>query len=188
MDAQTDLELLRSAQRGDRAAYEALFTRHYERVYRASYALVRSPDLADDAAQEAFLALYARAPRLDRDGALIGWLCRVALNCSLNMLRGDRRAQARAARMADVGQPEPIDGVLREEEHAMVRAALAQLPERQAQILALRQAGLSYAAIAAALEVAPGSVGTLLARAERALAAAYAALDREPPLLATDRR
>jgi RNA polymerase sigma-70 factor (ECF subfamily) len=43
---------------------------------------------------------------------------------------------------------------------------LRQMKERDAQLLILRHSGLSYREIAAALDVAPGSVGTLLARAE----------------------
>jgi RNA polymerase sigma-70 factor, ECF subfamily len=54
-----------------------------------------------------------------------------------------------------------------------VRAAIAELPERQGRLLLLRYAGLSYVEIASALEVAPGSVGTLLARAERAFLLAF---------------
>ena len=49
-----------------------------------------------------------------------------------------------------------------------VRAVLARLPERSAAMLALRYAGLSYAEIAAALDVRASSVGTLLRRAEDA--------------------
>jgi RNA polymerase sigma-70 factor (ECF subfamily) len=48
-----------------------------------------------------------------------------------------------------------------------VRAALLAIKPRSARILLLRYSGLSYAEIAAALEIAQGSVGTLLARAEK---------------------
>ena len=54
-----------------------------------------------------------------------------------------------------------------------MRAAIAELPERQGRLLLLRYAGLSYGEIAAALDVAASSVGTLLARAERAFLAVY---------------
>jgi RNA polymerase sigma factor (sigma-70 family) len=64
-------------------------------------------------------------------------------------------------------QADPHDELLRAEERARVREALARLPERQGKLLLLRYAGLSYAEVAATLESAPGSVGTLLARAER---------------------
>ena len=61
----------------------------------------------------------------------------------------------------------------------LCRAALARLPERTAKLLLLRYAGLSYAEIAAALQVAPGSVGTLLVRAERAFIQTYEQLPDE---------
>ncbi len=51
----------------------------------------------------------------------------------------------------------------------VVRAALARLPQRQAEILAMRASGLSYADIASAAGVQPGSVGTLIARAQKSL-------------------
>ena len=54
-----------------------------------------------------------------------------------------------------------------------MRAAIAQLSERQGKLLALRYAGFSYAEIATILELRSNSVGTLLARAERAFVMAY---------------
>lgn len=175
MANETDNQLLARFQDGDIAAYEALFRTYYAQVYRVAYGLARSHEAADDLAQEAFVALYRRPPEL-ADTSLLAWLCRVALNRGANTLRGARREQERLARIGVEVAPDPFDDLLREEQRAMVRQVLAQLPERQAHILALRYAGLSYAEIAPALGVAPGSIGTLLARAERAFAAAYSAM------------
>ncbi|MCX7668548.1 MAG: hypothetical protein N2439_00555, partial [Anaerolineae bacterium] len=61
------------------------------------------------------------------------------------------------------------------DERIAVRRALARLPQKQAQLLLLRYAGLSYRELADAMEMAPGSVGTLLARAEAAFEQAYRA-------------
>jgi RNA polymerase sigma factor (sigma-70 family) len=55
------------------------------------------------------------------------------------------------------------------EERSRVRAALARLPHKQAVVLVLRHSGLSYADVAAALDLSPGSVGTTVRRAESAL-------------------
>jgi RNA polymerase sigma-70 factor (ECF subfamily) len=55
----------------------------------------------------------------------------------------------------------------------MVRRILATMKPGQAKILLLRHSGLSYKEIAIALNVAPGSVGSLLTRAERAFRAKY---------------
>jgi RNA polymerase sigma-70 factor (ECF subfamily) len=55
------------------------------------------------------------------------------------------------------------------DERRRVRAALARLPRRQAVALVLRHSGLSYAEVAAVLDLSPGSVGTTVRRAESAL-------------------
>jgi RNA polymerase sigma-70 factor (ECF subfamily) len=61
------------------------------------------------------------------------------------------------------------DSVVARDEHRKVRAALARLPRRQAVALVLRHSGLSYAEVAAALDLSPGSVGTTVRRAETTL-------------------
>jgi RNA polymerase sigma factor (sigma-70 family) len=63
--------------------------------------------------------------------------------------------------------------VLRQEEQAEVRRALAGLPERQRACLLLRHSGYAYAEIAETLGIALGSVGVLLARAEAAFRLTY---------------
>lgn len=55
------------------------------------------------------------------------------------------------------------------EERGRVRTGLAGLPRKQAVALVLRHSGMSYADVAAALDMSPGSVGTTVRRAESAL-------------------
>ena len=171
----SDALLLGRLRAGDRDAFDRLFERHYATVYRALHGLTGSPEAAEDLAQETFLALYRSPPAPEPGQSLAAWLCRVGLNRGYNQLRGERRAQLRAERVAEPGAAEgPEEALARAEEREQVRLALAQLPERQARILLLRYAGLSYAEVAQALEVAPSSVGALLARAERAFVQHYA--------------
>lgn len=160
-------------------AFEVLFTRHYAAVWRVLYHLCASPDEAEDLLQETFLTLYQHPPQLHHAHALVGWLCRVALNRGYNSMRGQRRRQQREAQSyadptsSPATLPDPATVVLRREEREQVRRALLRLPERQSRMLLLRYSGLHYAEIAAALEIAPSSVGTLLTRAERAFLAQY---------------
>lgn len=171
---QPDAVLLDRFKRGEAAAFENLFTRHYGQVYRVLYGLVGTHEEAEDLAQETFLALYHQPPALAEGASLIAWLCRVALNRGYNALRGERRERQRIQQVVDPpAQIDPHVELLRAEERHRVRAVIARLPERQGRLLLLRHAGLSYAEVAAALDVAAGSVGTLLVRAERAFAAAY---------------
>jgi RNA polymerase sigma-70 factor (ECF subfamily) len=173
-DHESDQTLLERLRQGDESAFNNLFVRHYAVVYRVVYGLTGTREAAEDAAQETFLALYRRPPAPDQP--LRPWLCRVALNTARNALRAERRDALRVERAAldVVAAGELAEAVERAEERDRVRAALATLPQRQARLLLLRHAGLSYAEVAAALDLAPGSVGTLLARAERAFAEAYA--------------
>jgi RNA polymerase sigma-70 factor (ECF subfamily) len=74
---------------------------------------------------------------------------------------------------------DPETEALRAENRVQVRAVLATLPERQAKLLLLRQEDLKYTEIAEILEIAPGSVGTLLVRAERAFQLAWKQMESQ---------
>jgi RNA polymerase sigma-70 factor (ECF subfamily) len=169
----SDAALLERLHLGDSGAFEDLFLRHYAPIYRVVYGVVGNAQEAEDLAQDTFTALLRQPPRAEGTNALGAWLYRVAVNRAYNALRAEQRS-ARGIGWASPEQPrDPQDEYLRREERERVRAALARLPERTAKLLLLRHAGLAYAEIAAALQVAPGSVGTLLVRAERAFAQTY---------------
>ncbi|HEX8766946.1 MAG TPA: sigma factor-like helix-turn-helix DNA-binding protein, partial [Jatrophihabitans sp.] len=100
-----------------------------------------------------------------------GWLTVAATHTALNLLRSGRRRSAREEVAGDgvTVVPDVAELVITGEERSSVRAALARLPHRQAAALVLRHSGLSYADVAAALDLSPGSVGTTVRRAESAL-------------------
>ncbi len=157
--------------------FEDTFRRSYPRLVGVAWRVLRDRAEAEDVAQET-LARLADAAVLDRpDDEVDAWLTRVCLNRASNALRGRTRSADRHDRSARLAPPPPPDdpatAVADADERARVRDALAGLPHRQRAVLVLRHAGYAYAEIAAAVEVAPGSVGTLLARAERAFRAAY---------------
>ncbi len=172
--------------------FDALFLAHYDGVYRLAYRLAGTREEAEDLAQEAFLRLHRTphlwqaAPNPTIEHNVRAWLYRVVTNLAYNALRGERRRRQREDRLTGPAVPpdkaDVADAALSAVEHAQaatqVRRALAALTERQVQLLLLRQAGLSYRELAAELGVAPGSVGTLLARAEAAFVAAYRAADQ----------
>ena len=174
----TDAVLLENLHAGQEAAFEVLFRRYYRRIHGLLYRL--AGDEAEDLAQEVFLRLYHRPPRVQ--GTDLGaWLYRVATNLGYNALRAGRRRRGYRKMLAEatggVGwqrqEPQPEAWAVKAEERGQVRAALACLKKRQAALLALRYSGLSYREIAKLLRISPGSVGTLLTRAERAFEEAY---------------
>ena len=162
------------------ARFEDLFQRLYPKLFGLAYRLLGDRFETEDTLQEAFLKL-AEAPVLARpDDEVAAWLRRVCLNLGSNRLRDERRARERLERAGRLQSTDPASevgdpsrAVLLHEEQAAVRQALARLPERQRDCLLLRHSGYSYAEIAATLGIAIGSVGVLLARAERAFREIY---------------
>jgi RNA polymerase sigma factor (sigma-70 family) len=162
--------------------FAEVFRHHYSRLVGLARRVLGDVDEAEDAAQEALLALRSD-PVVERsDDEVAAWLSRVVTNGSLNRLRSRRRADVRAevvaARDVRAAGDAPDDAAVEADERARVRATLAVLPERQATALLLRHAGHSYREIATALGVAEGSVGVLLARGERAFRRAHEEMSR----------
>jgi len=161
---------------GTQAHFEELFERHWEGLCRTLTNLVGDPDEAQDLVLAAFIKLYDKPPPERRN--LGGWLYRVASNLGINALRARKRRQQyeeRAGALAlETNAPlDPAAALERRQEQAQVRQTLAMMKRRSAQILILRHSGLSYAEIAAAMDVKASSVGTLLARAEREFEGKY---------------
>lgn len=173
MSTHTDALLLHRFQTGDEAGFEELFRRHYDMVYGVLFRLVGTRQEAEDLAQEVFFKLYQNPLRHGEN--IAGWLYRVATNTGYNALRNSHRRYQREYRAGgDVPSPAvPEEEVTRREVQRQVRAALLTLPERDAKMLVLNQVGFSYQELAEIIGVAPGSVGTLLARARCAFVAAY---------------
>ena len=172
----SDNILLERMSRGDVASFEALFYRHYDRVYGLLFRLIGSRAEAEDVTQEVFLKLYRQPLRGRQRHNVSAWLYRVATNMGYNYLRGRTRRWQRNTVLVpeeSTGPIDPAEKVVRDEIKVAVRIVLARLPERQAQLLLLRQMGLSYAELAIACDIAPGSVGKLLSRAADAFRKVY---------------
>jgi RNA polymerase sigma-70 factor (ECF subfamily) len=154
------------------AWFEAAFQSHWNRLHAVLFRMLGDGDEAEDLALETFWQLHHRSPAFENEQELGGWLYRVATNLGLNALRARSRRRryeeeaARLARQTARGE-DPAAALEQAQERQRVRSALARLRPRSAQMLVLRHSGLSYVEIAAALQIAPASVGTLLARAER---------------------
>jgi RNA polymerase sigma-70 factor (ECF subfamily) len=153
--------------------FEVFFRAHYERIARAVARVVGDPARAEDLAVEAFWKLW-RNPQAQGDKAG-GWLYRTALRMALNDLRSDARRNhyERQSESGGGNSMTPEEAHAAAEEQAQVRLVLAALDERQAELLLLRNSGLSYEEVASAADVNPASVGTLISRAQQAFRKEY---------------
>ena len=154
---------------GVRADLEEVFRRDYPFVVAVAARVLGSTDRAEDVAQDVFLS-FNRSTVPANEAR--GWLSVAAAHTALNDIRSRKR---RASREDTTGSIDPLtaedaaETVVALDDRRRVRAALRRLPETQAVVLVLRHSGLSYAEIADALNLSPGSVGTTLRRAESAL-------------------
>lgn len=161
-----------SAPQAEAAGYDALFRSIYPSLFRYLHRMTGDADAADDMAQEAFVRLLGRS--MPEDEARL-WLFTVATN----LFRDGARTSKRRERLLTVtpwtpsALPAPDESLERSRTIGRVRQALDQLSPRDRQMLLMREEGFRYDEIAQVAGVAPGSVGTLLARAARRFAGVY---------------
>jgi RNA polymerase sigma-70 factor (ECF subfamily) len=189
MAPDADAALLLAFQRGDEAAFRALYERNARAMVAFCHRFVRDPARAEELAQDVFVKLYGAADRYRPSARFRTFLYRIAANHCLNELRRPEhgaRADDAAGAPAD---PDALpSGAANPEEIARgaaleraVAAMLDRLPDKQRAALVLcRFEGLSYEEIAEVLGTTVSAVKSLVHRATVAAAEALAPYARAP--------
>lgn len=183
MADRSDVELMLAVQAGDMDAFARLVDRHRNAIVNLSYRYIGNRADAEDLAQEVFLRVFRARDRYRVEAKFTTWLYRVAVNASLNEVRNRKNRPTHTAAslasggragddeaggpaVADADAESPHDVAEREELRAQVRAAVADLPERQRMALLLNKFhGLGYQEMADAMEMTIPAVKSLLVRA-----------------------
>jgi RNA polymerase sigma-70 factor (ECF subfamily) len=158
-------EWVRRARAGDPQAFAVLVERHERMVLRTALRLLGRLDLAQDAAQDAFLRLHRHIGRIDESRELGPWLYRVVVNVCRDVARRGHGARLVALEDAAVlvspvdGAREREDAVARNEQRRLVQAALLTLPAREREAIVLRDIeGLPTEDVARILGTSAGTV------------------------------
>lgn len=159
--------------------WAAVYRASFEDLVRFLYRKVWDAERAQDLAQEAFVrALRATGPAPDTPRA---WVFSIAANLARDEARAGSRRRRHLTLMssepAAASPADPEQELESEERREQLRRALDALAERDREALLLWDAGLDYGEIARQTGLAPGSIGTTLARARRRLVEAHAALE-----------
>src|SRR5829696_8814747 len=168
--------LARRAADGDGAAFATLYDRYERRIFNYCLRLLTSSDDAADATQDAFLKVLQRLPKLgDRELNFSAYLYTAARNASYDMIGRRKKAEPmdEIPELAGVGAREPgaIDedperAALLDTVQAEVQDANARLPERQREVLAMRELQeMSYDEIAEIMDMNRNSVAQLISLA-----------------------
>lgn len=145
---------------------DQFFRDEYPGLYRYCHRLTGDRDAAEDVAQEAFVRLWDREVQGPRP-ALRAWLFKVATHLIRDRVRttDNRRRLLEIHPVRPGGLEAPDRLAERSEASVRVREVLDDLSQRDRSLLLMREEGFSYKEMAEAVDVATGSVGTLLARA-----------------------
>jgi RNA polymerase sigma-70 factor, ECF subfamily len=90
-ELETEKEIVRRAQQGDREAFASLYERHKQKVFALCLRITRNREEAEDCTQEAFMQCFLRLSTFRGESALSTWLYRLTVNTVLMRMRGQRR-------------------------------------------------------------------------------------------------
>ena len=170
-DAETsrsEVELVTAINRGDAAAFEALYFRHRDWVAALAYRFTRDSDASLDVMQETFLYFLRKFPGFRLTANIKTFLYPAVRNLSIAARRKAARYQATAAELEQLehAAAPPAAGA----EAADLQIVLSALPEEQREVLLLRFVdGLNLAEIAQAMDIPLGTVKSRLHKALQTL-------------------
>ena len=182
-DNQILAELMRRAASGEDAAFESL-VRHFEgMVYSFALQSLRRREDAEDATQEVFLKLWRTLGTWRDEASVKTYIMRIARNTVIDMIRRRNSRPTDSLTVEDDDGEEsqldiadtdtssnPAADYARREQIEEVRRAIDELPPDHREIIILRDInGLSYAEIAEATGLDPGTVRSRLSRARNNL-------------------
>jgi RNA polymerase sigma factor (sigma-70 family) len=167
--ARSDEALCALVARGDAMAFEVLYRRHHQALYRYCRSIVADDDDASDALQNAMVKAWNALSRGDAHAPPRAWLFRIAHNEAVGMLRLRRPyiALQEDQAPATASLEETVETRLR---LSRLRADLEALPDRQRSALLLRElSGLAHVEIAYILDVSPATARQTIYEARLAL-------------------
>jgi RNA polymerase sigma-70 factor (ECF subfamily) len=157
--------LIIQAKQGDRGAFGELVVRYYEHVIRVIYRLCGDAQIAQDAAQEAFIRVWVKLPGFQPRAPFRNWVYRIAVNTALDILRQKAEVSLETLegmQMMVEKRPGPEAAYIEKEQADFLQGAVRALPEAARAVLVLREYGeLTYAEIASVLEI---PIGTVMSR------------------------
>lgn len=175
-------DLIQRFQTGQTGAFDALFDRYKDYVYRVAFFLTRNSGDAEEVVQDAFIDVLRALPRYDTAGParFETWLYRVTVNRCRSRFRRKRLPSSDWDDVSDRIERvvnghlnhQPEQSTISREQKAALWQAVDGLPEAHRQVVVLRyQGGLSYEEIAQAMDINVGTVKSRLYNAHKRLGA-----------------
>src|SRR6266581_4714562 len=166
-------DLIRRAQQGDRAAFEALYRAHVSRVYALCLRLTADAAQAEERTQDAFVRAWERLATFRGESAFSSWLYRLTVNEVLLGRRAERRREQRIVTTDDpaaLERPPGTDPASGGGSALDLERAVAALPPGAREVFVLHDVeGYRHEEIAELAGIAVGTSKAQLFRARRLL-------------------
>jgi RNA polymerase sigma-70 factor (ECF subfamily) len=170
--------LIQRCLKGDQAAWEKIVRQYWRRVFNVAYKFVGKHDEAEDLTQDIFLKIFRSLDTFDRRANFQTWLISVSRNLCIDHYRSVRKERQTIDREVDatelsppVAEPGPIAALEQRDRVALLRDALAALPDTLRTAVVMRDIQeLSYQEIAAQLQRPEGTVKSRINRGRTELA------------------
>lgn len=148
---------------GEQTAYEALVVRYQKAVISAAASVTRNAFMAEDAAQDAFVAAWMKLNLLREPEKYRFWVCRIAKNCAKNMVSRYRSYLSLDETGSNAADDAVENWYVEKEERAQLHESIGRLPQKIREIIRLHYfEGLSIAEIAEKTAVSAGTVKSQL--------------------------
>ena len=170
-----DLDLVRSAQRGDKVAFVDLISTRSDRLYAIAHRILRDVDRAEDALQDALVIAWRDVRGLRDPDRFDAWLHRLLVNVCIQQAARERRRTVNL-RILPVDGPATADDLLTVADRDQLEHGFRRLSPEQRAILVLHHfVGYTPAEIAETLGIPAGTARSRLHHAHRAMRAALEA-------------
>lgn len=163
---ESEESLVDRAKKGDIDAFNEIVCRYQQCVIHVAYRLCGQIEMAEDAAQTAFISAWRHISSFRPQATFRAWLYRITINATLDLLRREKPSED----IDELPVPDPHPGMedtlLERERQEQVRRAVLALPGASRSVLVLREyQGLSYQEIAQTLDIPLGTVMSRLSYA-----------------------
>jgi RNA polymerase sigma-70 factor, ECF subfamily len=171
MNNSSDADLIYGMRSGQQRSIEVLYDRYAGLVYSIAYRILQNDRDAEDLTQDIFVTFWNSDAYNPERGSLSSFLGLLTRSRAIDKIRQRTTANNFLSRWQQTiseesTAPSPLESATTQETQALVRQAIAQLPERQRQILELNYyQGLSHDRIAQSLNLTPGIVKSRLRQA-----------------------
>jgi RNA polymerase sigma-70 factor (ECF subfamily) len=165
-----DSKLVVKLRAGDVSAFDSLYWRYYQVVYRNILKLTKDPLVAEDILQEVFIRLWEKRMDINFEQPVVNWIFVISFNLSIDYTRKKLREQELHRKLLSVSDTIPLNPSVYEEYYQLLKRAIDQLsPQKQKIVKLCKLEGKTYEEAAAELQISRHTVKEYLSAAMASL-------------------